>query len=119
MFSYEFYKVLHFVMILIFVGGMGASFFTLENPKWNKILMGVSSLLIFVAGMGLLARIGVQHGQGFPTWVMLKIALWAFLAVGAPILAKRAQKFRVPVYFAMLTLASLAAWVATNKPFEG
>ena len=119
MFSYEFYKVVHFIMILVFVGGMGASFFSLENPKWNKILMGVSSLLIFVAGMGLLARIGVQHGAGFPTWVMVKIALWAFLVVGAPILAKRAKKYSVTAYFAMLTIASLATWVATNKPFEG
>lgn len=118
MFSYEFYKFLHLVTLFLFLSGAAVSFFLENNPKWNKILTGVTSLLIFVAGMGLLARIGVQHGAGFPMWVWLKMALWLFMAVGAPVLAKRARAYQTSCYFGLLSLAAVAAWLATFKPFE-
>lgn len=118
MFPYEFYKFLHYLMIFIFVAGLGVSFFTVNNPKWNKILTGVSSVLIFVAGMGLLARIGVQHGKGFPGWIWAKMVIWFLLAIGAPVLAKRAGQYKVVAYFALLSVTSLAAWFAVYKPFD-
>jgi uncharacterized membrane protein SirB2 len=118
MLPYEFYKFLHVMMIFVFLSGAAIGFFIENNPKWNKILTGVTSVLIFVAGMGLLARIGVQHGSGFPGWVWLKMGLWLVMAVGAPVLAKRCRQYQTVCYFGILTLTAIAAWAATYKPFE-
>lgn len=118
MFPYEFYKFLHLVMLFYFLSGAAVGFFAENNPRWNKILTGVTSFLIFVAGMGLLARMGVDHGGGFPAWVWMKIAIWLFMVVGAPVLAKRAKQYRTVCYFGLLILATLAGWLATYKPFE-
>ena len=77
MLSYDFYKTLHLFSLVLFLGTMS---FTLaqpagQAPKQMKILSGVSSLFLLVAGMGLLARIGVSHGTGWPLWAMLRVAL--------------------------------------------
>lgn len=116
--SYHFYKILHLVSILFFIGGVGASCFgTQTNLKKSiKIVMGVSSLLILVAGMGLLARLGFSHGAGFPTWVVFKLLIWLLLAVGAPIVFKRVSHGLGKWFYLFLTLASLAAWFAIYKP---
>ena len=67
MFSYEFYKVIHFASILAFVVALGFSFSTTAPAKWTKIMIGVAGVLIFVAGMGLLARLDIGHGDD-PSW---------------------------------------------------
>ncbi len=118
MLPYEFYKLLHVGSLFFFLAGATLSFFHPLNPKWNKILTGITSFLIFVAGMGLMARIGVGHGAAWPLWIKAKVAIWLFMAIGAPVLAKRARNHQVAAYFFMLFLATLAAWFATFKPFE-
>jgi uncharacterized membrane protein SirB2 len=118
MLPYEFYKFLHLVTLFIFLSGAGLGFFLENNPKWNKIITGITSVLIFVAGMGLIARIGIGHGEGWPLWINLKVAIWLFMAIGAPVLAKRARAYQTTCYFALLSLAAVAGWLATFKPFE-
>lgn len=46
-----------------------------------KIIVGFLSFLIFVGGMGLIARIGFKHGEDFPPWVIVKITCWIILNV--------------------------------------
>jgi uncharacterized membrane protein SirB2 len=77
MISYDVYKLLHLCFILTFFSSLGfiASNHEMIVKKGFKILVGVISFLIFVAGMGLIARLGFKHGEGFPLWINLKI-IW-------------------------------------------
>ena len=113
--SYEFYKVLHVFMIVLFVGSIAVQFFMETSPKSAKIISGVSSFLIFVAGMGLLARIGVSHGEGWPLWVKLKVGLWIAVAALGPILAKRLKSNRQFGYYGILVLIFVAVYAAVTK----
>lgn len=116
MLSYEFYKVLHFASIFFFVAGMSASLLMQPAPKFVKIFTGIASFLILVGGMGLLARIGYQHGQGaWPAWVQAKVGIWLVLAVGTPVLAKRLTKHQSIVWILGLVMAVIAAYSAVMK----
>lgn len=115
--SYEFYKLLHLIMIMSFIVLVAIQMTQNENSKLIKILSGVSSFFILVAGMGLLARIGVSHGAGFPAWVWIKMVIWLALAVAAPILVKRLTHKRKEAMIGVIVLASVATYMAINKPF--
>lgn len=117
MLTYEFYKVLHLSMILIFIANCGAAFVQESSPRFAKIAIGVSSFFILVGGMGLLARIGFSHGAAFPGWVWAKIVIWGILSVGVPVLSKRLTQKRMGVVIGVLFLAIIAAYLAVNKPF--
>lgn len=116
MLSYEFYKLLHVTMIILFFGSIGAAFLGEDKTKHIKILTGVSSFFIFVAGMGLLARIGVSHSEGWPSWAYAKLAIWVFVSAAAPVLSKRVKK-SYPIFYGLVGLGVVAAYVAINKPF--
>lgn len=79
MISYETYKILHIFTLLMVLGTVGA---ILAEGKWIakksfKITVGLLTFLIFVAGMGLIARLGFRHGEPFPQWIWVKMAAWA------------------------------------------
>jgi uncharacterized membrane protein SirB2 len=114
--SHQFYNVLHLIMVMLFALTAGSALFDQEGKKWPKIVQGIASLMILVGGMGLLARLGFAHGSAWPSWVMVKIVLWAFLAIGSPILIKRlkAQKFGVIAY--MFIIMTVAAILGVTKP---
>ena len=116
MFSYEFYKMMHLLMIFLLVGSIGATFMAGANSKHVKILTGVSSFLIFVGGMGLMARLGVSHTEGWPTWVYAKLAIWVAVSALAPILGKRIGK-SFAVFYLLTALVGASAYIAINKPF--
>ena len=116
--SENFYRVLHFASIIFFFSGLGISFFTDNKFLPNKIISGIASLLILVAGMGLIAKVlQIGHGHGWPAWIHAKITIWAILEIGAPILAKRLTKAKAVVFYVALVLATCAAYLAVNKPF--
>jgi len=115
--TYEAYKFLHIVFIIIVAAGLGVAYHG-SQPKHLKILTGISSLLILVTGMGLLARIGVEHGAGFPGWVMVKMVLWLIVAVSGPLLAKRLPSSVKPkAFWGLATILFVAVYMAINKPF--
>lgn len=115
--SYEFYKLLHIVSIIVFVSGIGLSLVANYSAKFNKILTGISSLLIFVAGMGLIARLGFPHGEPWPAWLHVKITIWALVAIGGPIMNKRVSKGKAAIFYGIILLVTCAAYTAINKPF--
>ena len=83
MISYEAYKILHVFTLLMVVSAMGG---IVAEGRWIpnktfKIVVGLLSFLIFVGGMGLIARLGFTHGQSFPTWVLVKISCWIILNI--------------------------------------
>lgn len=106
--SYEFYKLLHLAMIIIFVSGVGISFYSPAKIKLWSILTGITSVLILVSGMGLLARLGISHGEPFPTWVLIKFAVWFLIGAGAPIVLKRFPQFKPKGFFVVLALVLIA-----------
>ena len=85
--SYETYKVLHLLGIMLLFACLGGlAILTLRGGEdrdvapLRKLLTighGVSLLVVFVAGFGLMARIGIM--KGWPTWIYAKLALWLML----------------------------------------
>ena len=115
MFSYEFYKVTHLFCIILFAGLIGFSFATNAPSKGTKILTGVISLLILVAGMGLLARIG----GGWPGWVIAKLILWLTLAIATPILSKRLQgDQRRKAFMGLMAVFAILIYLGTYRPWS-
>jgi uncharacterized membrane protein SirB2 len=113
--SYEVYKILHVFMVVLFVGSIAIQFFMETSPKSAKIISGVSSFLILVGGMGLLARLGVDHGAGWPVWVKIKLGVWILVAALGPILAKRLKNNRQFGYYGILVLVFVAIYTAVTK----
>lgn len=115
MISYEVYKILHILSIVVFFSASTAAFFT-DLPRYMKIISGVATLFIFVAGMGLLARIGLDHGAGFPFWVWAKMAIWLVLAILLPVGAKRApQSARLPILGVAFALLAASHYFALYR----
>ena len=122
--SYEFYKVLHLLGLMLLFFSLGG--YTLkgapEGPgaKRAKILLavthGVGLLFLLVAGFGLLAKL--QLMKGIPVWAWCKLVVW--LAFGAaPVAIKRTPALVRPVWAALVLLGTLAAYLAIFKPFTG
>lgn len=94
MISYETYKILHIFtlfMVISAMGGIVAEGRWLPN-KTFKIIVGILSFLIFVGGMGLIARLGFKHTEPFPLWVVVKISCWIILNVALVALFRVEQK---------------------------
>ena len=119
MFSYEFYKVLHLLSIILFAAFLGYSFAPITPSKKVKIFTGVLGLLIFVAGMGLLARLGIGHGgMSWPGWIIAKVALWLLLTVSTPILIKRLQgPAKRRAFFGVMVVFGLLVYLGVYRPF--
>jgi len=117
MFSYEFYKVIHLSSIFLFIVTLVAlAHGPNEKLKSMKILQGITTLFIFVAGMGLLARIGIKHAEPWPLWVMAKTIIWLVVAISTPVLLKRVHgTLRTKLVWAILTCIILATLFAIFK----
>ena len=101
---------------MFFLASLAISFCGPKTSRVHKILSGIASLLIFVAGMGLMARLNIDHGGGWPLWIKAKMSLWLFLAIAGPVLAKRVRFARKLTFFALFSLFVLATWFAVYKP---
>ena len=125
MFSHSLYNVVHIVglaALIAALGGMalhGASGGTRATSGARRLaaaLHGLGALLILVGGFGMLARLGVMHGAGFPGWIWLKLGIWVLLAIAAALPYRRPALAR-PLLVAVPVLAGIAAWAAIYKPF--
>lgn len=123
---YQVYKVVHIAAILLLFASLGGLAVLAASPpvdevkkKSLRILLiathGIGLVLILVAGFGLLARIGIKHGTGWPMWVYVKLVLWILLGASVA-LFKRMPQLAKGLFFAMPIIGAIAAGFAIYKP---
>lgn len=123
MIPYEIYKIVHLIgifMIMISLGGLIIHAIN-EGEKANNrfrkaigITHGVGLVLVLVAGFGLLARIGIHWP--WPGWVIGKVVIWLVLGVFSA-LPYRMGASGKGLWYALIVLGALAAYLAIMKPF--
>jgi hypothetical protein len=117
--SYEFYRLLHVVGIILLFSSLGAlaaigGRTDARLRRLAAIIHGVAVAVILVAGFGLLARL--QMFGGFPPWIWIKLAIWLTLAMA--VLPLRRKPELAPWLFGVVSLlGGIAAWLAIYKPF--
>ena len=123
MLSYEVYKIVHLIgifMIMISLGGV-AAYAINGGDKANNVFRkglgithGIGLVLVLVAGFGLLARIQIHWP--WPGWVFVKAAIWLIFAVLSAVAYRMGNKGR-SLWYMMILLGAIAAYVAVLKPF--
>ena len=108
----NFYQVLHIVGISMVFLGYGAllarSMLVPENVsvrKLGSITSGIGLLVIFVAGFGLISKLGHSFTD---TWVMVKFVIWLVLG-GLIVIINRKPQLAMLVWCLLIALAATAA----------
>jgi hypothetical protein len=124
MMAYEAYKLIHIFGILLLLFWLGALYFQAAEERMHGvgrrrrlhgIAHGAALLIILVGGFGLLARLGVTEGFGWPWWVWGKIAIWVLLGV-IPLAIKKSLTLKRSLWFGAPILGAAAAYLAIYKP---
>lgn len=118
--SYQFYKLLHILGIMLLFFGFGGVLIphlsghnlTGKAKMMAFVTHGIGMLLLLVAGFGLLAKLGLDS---IPGWVIIKIVVWFFLGIGIA-LARRKPSF--VSFLILLALAMIAPYVAIFKNIQ-
>jgi len=122
--SYEIYKVLHLLGVLVLfstLGGLavhgmnGGDKASNRSRKLMSAMHGVSLVIILVGGFGLLARLGIKHGEGWPLWAYLKVAMWLLLGASIALVNRMPAKGKI-FYLLFPVLGAITAAIAIYKP---
>lgn len=124
MFSHQFYNLVHIVGLVLLVsalGGMalhatGGAVRAGGGRRLVLALHGLGVFLVLLGGFGMLARLGIVHGAGWPGWVWVKVGVWAVLAAAA-FLPYRFPRTALPLLLVLPVLGGVAAYMAIYKPF--
>ena len=123
MLSYEVYKLVHvigIIMIFVSLGGVMIHSFnggTKVDNQWRKaagITHGIGLVLVLVAGFGLLARVGI--GWPWPGWVIGKLVIWIVLGGLSGLIYKLGTSGK-GLWYIVILLGAIAASFAIFKPF--
>ncbi len=116
MISYENYKMIHVLMVVIMFSFFAVQIFSSEKVKKAAMWSGIASVLLLVSGMGLLARIGVSHTEGWPSWVIIKMIAWALIVIATPMIIKRAPSFKGKWFGVMILILLTILYMVQYKP---
>lgn len=116
----EFYRILHFGGLFLMMMSLGAMCLRTMSGgdrnfplrKWLGMFHGIGSLLVLVAGFGMIAKMQLQ----WEGWLFAKIAIWLALS-GAPALIYRKTQWGKTFWLTIAALGFIAAWIARTKPF--
>ena len=121
MISYQIYKFLHVAAVVAFMfslGSLALVYTSSEQPhpykKLASIFNGVALLVIFVAGFGLLARLGVSFP--WPGWIFIKILVWLVLGATLALFKRMPGSMRM-MWWGSFGVATIAVFMAILKPF--
>jgi hypothetical protein len=124
MISYAVYRVVHLVgifLLLVALGGLslGSARAEAGGPGGRRLAMalhGIALFIVLLGGFGLLARLDIMHGMGWPGWVWMKLGIW--ILMGAAVLLPRLRPSSGPALLVLIpALGGVAAWIAIFKPF--
>ena len=119
--SYEFYKTLHIVGIMLVFMSLGATVLHAanggtreQNPSRKLVaaLHGIGLLVIVVAGFGMLARNGGMNA-GLPGYIHPKLLIWLLLGA-APVLIARKPGLAKAMWLIIPLLGATAAFFGIN-----
>lgn len=109
MISANIYKILHLASIFGFLMTFTVNICLPEKHKLSNILNGIFGLLIFIAGMGLMARLGT----GFQPYIVAKLVIWLVVVAGAAVASNRLKHKKNTALIAVWSLTVLALSLAT------
>lgn len=115
--SYSLYKMIHVISIVIFFSFYAKAAYSGKSLKSDKIITGVMLLIILIGGMGLVAKIGFSHGEGWPMWVKLKLVIWLIVGASGHMVLKRWPQHAVKAFWGGIGFLTLASYLANYKPF--
>ena len=107
------YYVLHIVGVLVLTAYTFRAFAapTPETRRSNLMATGIASVVVLVAGFGLLAKLDLEIAG----WVIVKLVCWLFFSGLAGIAHRKGQAGPLaPLALALLAVAVLCAYY---KPF--
>jgi hypothetical protein len=111
--SPTFYHILHISSLLVL---FGYTFYAFSAPAETRkrvlMITGVMSLLMLIAGFGLITKLRI----GFPGWIIVKIVCWLGLSAMAGIAYKRRAQANT-LMLVTLALAITAVVMVYLKPF--
>ncbi len=113
------YRIVHLVgvmMIFLSLGGLIVRGRLDPEERRIKKLAGLTNgiglILALLGGFGMLAKLGL----GFPGWAVAKLVIWLFIA-GSIAVANRKPDFSMVLWWGLIGLGVVAAYLATAKPF--
>lgn len=110
--SYQVYKMMHIISIVVFFALFAVAAYSGENTKKNKIITGIMLLLILVGGMGL--KKFAAPGS-WPMWLNIKMGIWLFVGIAGHVVIKRFPKYGVTSFWCSVGFLTLASYLANYK----
>ncbi len=120
--EYETYRLIHFVGIFTLFFAFGSLFTGKSTNKGAAIGHGIGLLLVLLGGFGMQAKMKAayvaSYATSFPTWLIIKIAIWVVFGA-ALVLAKRRVIKGAVAWVIIIALGITSAYLAFNKPALG
>lgn len=110
------YKIIHLAAVVTLFASFGAAIYT-ASSKENKlatILHGISLLLLFVSGFGLVAKI---WDNNWSWWIIAKLVIWLILGGSYGLVKKRLLPENTA--FAIVIILGIVAVVLGNVAYLG
>lgn len=121
--SYQAYKLLHLLGIFVLFGSLGGlaalrmavDAGKVQGTRVFNVLHGLALAIVFIAGFGMLAKLGLGAPGSWGAWVWIKLVIWLLLGAGLAAL-KRAGRSAHLVLVLLTLLGAASAWAALFKP---